>query len=155
MDPQQYIDTKHINMIKMKNYLIILLTILLFSCKPTVESILSDHHQPIANQDNNLKIGETIVFSYYEREGIDRSEYPTPNYPKFVDATYFKKLKTKEINDGTDGGITTYFEIFEAIKKGKTQIETFEVLSKKIKTKNSVYFQKSKKKLETYSFTIE
>jgi hypothetical protein len=128
---------------------------MLISCKPTVESVLSNHLQPKANQDNKLKIGETIVFSYYEREGIDRSEYPVPSYPKIVDANFFKKLKKQELNDGSDGGITTYFEIYEAIKSGKTKIETFEILSTKIKTKDSVCFQKSKKKLETYSFTIE
>jgi hypothetical protein len=139
----------------MKRNLAILLVMLLISCKPTVESILSNHLQPIVNQNNKLKIGETIVFSYCEREGIDRNEYPEPSYPKIVDANYFKKLKTKELNDGTDGGITTYFEIYEAIKSGKTKIETFELLSTKNKTNDSVYFQKSKKKLKTYSFTIE
>lgn len=139
----------------MKKKIAILLVITLISCKPTVESILSNHLQPIANHNNKLKIGETIVFSHYEREGIDRNEYPEPSYPKIVDANYFKKLKNQELNDGTDGGITTYFEIYEAIKSGETNIETFEVLSTKIKTKDSIYFQKSKKKLETYSFTIE
>lgn len=139
----------------MKKNLVILLVIILISCKPTVESILSNHLQPIAKQDNKIEIGETIVFSYCEREGIDRSEYPEPTYPKIVDANYFKKLKNQELNDGTDGGITTYFEIYEAIKSGETKIETFEILSTKIKTRDSIYFQKSKKKLETYSFTIE
>ena len=139
----------------MKNLLIIILAMSLISCKPTVESILSNHLQPIENQDNKIEIGKTIVFSYCEREGIDRSKYPEPSYPKIVDTNYFKKLKNKELNDGTDGGITTYFEIYEAIKSGETKIETFEILSTKIKTKDSIYFQKSKKKLETYSFTIE
>ena len=83
----------------MKKNLVILLLIILISCKPTVESILSNHLQPIANQDNKIEIGETIVFSYCEREGIDRNEYPEPSYPKIVDANYFKKLKTKELNE--------------------------------------------------------
>lgn len=139
----------------MKKNLSILLVIMLISCKPTVESIMSNHLQPIAIQDNKIETGETIVFSYCEREGIDRSEYTEPTYPKIVDANYFKKLKNQELNDRTDGGITTYFEIYEAIKSGETKIETFEILSTKIKTNDSIYFQKSKKKLETYSFTIK
>jgi hypothetical protein len=139
----------------MKKNLAILLVIILISCKPTVESVLSNHLQPKANQNNKLKIGETIVFSHYEREGIDRNEYPAATYPKVVNINYFKQLKTKELNDGADGGITIYFEIYEAIKSGETKIETFEVLSTKVKIKDSIYFQKSKKKLETYSFTIE
>jgi hypothetical protein len=139
----------------MKKKLTILLVIALISCNPTVESILSNHLQPTANQNNKIKIGETIVFSYYEREGIDRSEYPAPTYSRIVDSNYFKKLKSQELNDGTDGGITTYFEIYEAIKSGETKIETFEILSTKVKTNDSIYFQKTKKKLGTYSFTIE
>ncbi len=138
----------------MKNFCF-LIVIALISCKPTVERVLNNHIQPIANQNNKLKIGETIIFSYYEREGIDRSKYPAPTYSRIVDSNYFKKLKNQELNDGSDGGITNYFEIYEAIKSGETNIETFEILSTKVKTNDSIYFKKTKKKLETYSFTIK
>jgi len=139
----------------MKNFHFFLFLLLLISCKPSVESVWNSHFQPDEKQDNKLEIGTTIVFRYTQQEGINRSEYPEPSYPKIVDTSYFKKLKTEEINDGTDGGITTYFEIFEAIKKGKTKIETFEVLTKKIKANDSVYYQQTNRKLKTFSFTIQ
>ncbi len=148
----------------MKIKIIILLTALVFisSCKQTYkDKIKTIEHQnlmPNAEKENNISIGKTITFGYSETQGIDRSRYPAPKYSKEIDKTYFEFLKTEEINDGSDGGQTYYYDIYKAIKRGATKIDYYKtiLINSSFKNKNEPAFDSSKKELiASYLFTIK
>jgi hypothetical protein len=121
-----------------------------------IKNILSKHVQPTEANLNKIDVGETIVFQYGERMGIDRSRYPSPIYEKNIDTNFFKYIKTETIDDGSDGGMEYTFEIYKAIKAGTTKIEVYKKEGKQLYNPNlnDTLATQNKVLNESYNFSI-
>lgn len=78
--------------------------------------------EPKMGVTNELRTGDKIYFTTYSTMGVNKDEYPDPDYVYDIDTTFFKYLKTKTEDDSTAGGIETTKDYYLAIKKGKTSI---------------------------------
>ncbi len=126
------------------------------SYKSQIKNILSRHLQPTEANLNKIAVGETIVFQYGERMGIDRSKYPSPIYEKNIDNNFFQYVKTETIDDGSDGGMEYTFEIYKAVKAGNTKIEVYKMEGKPLYNPkpNDTIATQNKVLNESYNFSI-
>lgn len=123
--------------LKIINITIIALTLILSgnSCKnfrsnssifTELEKERKKHLIPQDSVVNLIKIGKTIAFESSLVKGINRDEYPEPEYWKEIDSNFFQKIETKDYNDPQeDGGSSYSLEIFKAVKKGITEIKFY------------------------------
>lgn len=144
-----------------------LLFIFLISCKQShqdkITSIRNENLEPTTKKINKMEVGESFVFESLNRSGINPDSYEViTTYETNIDTTFFKYQKSETINDGTDGGYSTTFRFYKAIKKGKTVIEEYKIetstkrLKMTIENHDSIMNIKPIKTLELkYEFKID
>jgi phosphodiesterase/alkaline phosphatase D-like protein len=112
----------------MKHILIITFCGLLFSCKDgsNLKDLMSNHPLELTStKTNQLKVGDQFQFGHSETMGVDLATYPPTTYSLEYDTNFIQFEKSTSTNDGAAGGNAYYYDVYECIKKGTTNIKRF------------------------------
>jgi hypothetical protein len=125
------------------------------SCKEMgcrIEEKCKGHFVPGTDTLNVIKVNSTIVFVDYEREGVTLHDY---GYYKSIDAGFFKNIDEESFrNNGEAGGYLATVRIYQALKKGDTEIIFYKKQSISHQQENDTT-TKEPEAVATYKFHIE